>query len=580
MNVVAIVQARIGSTRLPGKVLKKIQNKVVLDYVIDRLKTCKKIDDIVLAITTNKKDDVLEKYAKDKRINYIRGSEEDVLSRYYEAAKKYNADIIVRITSDCPLIDPKIVDEIITKHIEKNADYTANIIERTYPRGLDTEVFNFKVLEENHKNAKEKYYREHVTPYIREHPEKFKLQSIVAQGKIKRPDIRITLDTKEDLELISKIISHFDKIDFNTEDVINYLEKNPELLKINQDVKQKESKNKLKVAFRVDASADIGIGHLMRCLALSEELTKKGHSCFFVTKTDNDELASKIRKKNDLFQLNPNLDLNQDAEALIKFSNENSIDWIVTDHYGIDAEYIQNLKKKNFKVLSIDDFAQIHYFSDIVLNQNIGSEKLRYSSEKDTKFLLGPKYAILRDQLLTRENKKGPNDVKKILIMIGGTDKGNLILKILKSLKSFNKAEFLVVIGPLNPHYDEIKNYVEDNGLKAKVIKSPENMADLYLESDIAISAGGTSSYEFSYFGIPNLIIAIADNQLIISNEFDKQNISIYLGEKDQFSPEKLQNKFNELISNSSLRKKLSGNGKRLVDGKGKQRIVEFMEKI
>ena len=160
MNVVAIIQARLGSTRLPGKVLKKIQNKVVLDYVIDRLKTCKKIDEIVLAITTNKKDDVLEKYAKDKKINYIRGSEEDVLSRYYEAAKKYNADIIVRITSDCPLIDPKIVDEIITKHLENNADYTANIIERTYPRGLDTEVFNFNTLETSFKLGIEKNFGE------------------------------------------------------------------------------------------------------------------------------------------------------------------------------------------------------------------------------------------------------------------------------------------------------------------------------------------------------------------------------------------------------------------------------------
>ena len=580
MNVVAIIQARIGSTRLPGKVLKKIQNKVVLDYVIDRLKTCKKIDDIILAITTNKKDDVLERYAKDKKISYIRGSEEDVLSRYFQAAKKYNADIIVRVTSDCPLIDPKIVDEIITKHIENNADYTANIIERTYPRGLDTEVFNFDILEKTHKHAKEKHYREHVTPYVREHPEKFKLQSIEAQGKIKRPDIGITLDTKEDFELISKIISHFDNLDFYTENVIDFLEKNPELIKINQNVKQKKVKDKLNIAFRVDASADIGIGHLMRCLALSEELTKKGHSCFFVSKTDNDELINRIQKNNDFFQLNQNLDLNQDAETLIKFSNENNIDWIVTDRYDIDTNYIQNLKEKNFKVLSIDDFAQIHYFSDIVLNQNIGSEKLKYSSERNTKFLLGPKYAILRDQLLIRENKKGPNDAEKILIMIGGTDKDNLILEILKSLKSFNKTEFLVVIGPLNSHYDEIKKYIKDNDLNARVTKSPENMADLYLESDVAISAGGTSSYEFSYFGIPNLIIAIADNQLKISNELDKQNISIYLGKKDQLSTGNLKNKFKELIDNSALRKTLSENGKRLVDGKGKQRIVDFMEKI
>lgn len=336
----------------------------------------------------------------------------------------------------------------------------------------------------------------------------------------------------------------------------------------------------MNIAFRVDASADIGIGHLMRCLALSEELTKKGHKSFFVSKTKSPELIKKIQKNNGLYQIEPSANLRQDSEALIKFSKNENIEWIITDHYGIDKDYIKKIKENNFKVLSIDDFAQIHYFSDVVLNQNIGSEKLEYSAEEKTKFLVGSKYAILRNQLLVRDKKKEKKSVEKILIMLGGTDKDNLILKILKSLKSFEKTDFIVVIGPMNPHYDEIKKYIQDEKIKAELVKSPDNMAKLYLESDIAISAGGTSSYEFSYFGIPNIIISIADNQLAISKEFDNQEISIYLGPKEEFSAEKLRNKVKELINNSKMRKKLSKNGKRLVDGEGKQRIVEFMEKI
>ena len=336
----------------------------------------------------------------------------------------------------------------------------------------------------------------------------------------------------------------------------------------------------MNVAFRVDASSNIGIGHLMRCLALSEELTRKGHDCYFLSKIENDELINKIEKNNIHYQINSNATLLEDNKILVKFAKEKDIDWIVTDHYGINTEYIKEIKQNNFKVLSVDDNAQIHYYSDIVLNQNIGSEKLNFSAEKYTKFILGAKYAIIRDELLIKKNKKEGNEVKKILIMLGGTDKDNLILKILKTLKSCRNLEFLVVIGPLNPHYDKIKNFIESENLKARIIKSPENMADLYLESDIAISAGGTSCYELSYFGIPNLIISVADNQLTISNEFDKQNISIYLGEKEKLSSEDLKNKFKELIDDSALRKKLSENGKKLVDGKGKQRIVELMEKI
>ena len=148
MKIVAIIQARTGSTRLPKKILRKIKERIILDYVIDRLKYSNYLDNIVLATTISKKDDILEKYAINKKIDYFRGDEENVLSRYYHAAKKYKSDVIVRITSDCPFIDFEIVDKVIIKHIETQSDYTSNVLKRTFPRGVDTEVFNFDVLEE------------------------------------------------------------------------------------------------------------------------------------------------------------------------------------------------------------------------------------------------------------------------------------------------------------------------------------------------------------------------------------------------------------------------------------------------
>jgi spore coat polysaccharide biosynthesis protein SpsF len=242
MKVIGIVQVRMGSTRLPGKVMKKIKGETVLFFVIERMKQSELIDQIVIATTTNKQDDVVVKEAERLKVDCFRGNEEDVLSRYYRAAQKYDADIVVRITSDCPLIDSKIVDKVIRKHIESDADYTSNTIKRTYPRGFDVEVINFNVLAEAYKNASEKYQREHVTLYIKEHAEKFKLQNIEAKGKLDRPDIRITVDTKEDFELIKKIILHFDDIEFTAEDIIDFLNKNPKLLEINKNIKQKEVK--------------------------------------------------------------------------------------------------------------------------------------------------------------------------------------------------------------------------------------------------------------------------------------------------------------------------------------------------
>jgi len=240
MSVICIVQARMGSTRLPGKILLKIKDKPILSYVIERLKLCKELNNIVISTTKSNRDDVVENYCIKNKLDFFRGSENDVLSRYYYSALKFKADIIVRVTSDCPLIDFRITDNIILNHMNSKADYTSNTIIRSFPRGFDVEVFNFNILKKAFINADKMYQREHVTPYIKEKPEIFNLKNIKAKGLLNRPDIRITLDTKEDYILINKIISYFDKIDFTAEEIINYLIKHKELLEINKNVKQKE----------------------------------------------------------------------------------------------------------------------------------------------------------------------------------------------------------------------------------------------------------------------------------------------------------------------------------------------------
>ena len=162
---------------------------------------------------------------------------------------------------------------------------------------------------------------------------------------------------------------------------------------------------------------------------------------------------------------------------------------------------------------------------------------------------------------------------------MGGADPNNYTLEILKILKSINEnVEFLVVLGPLNIFYENIKKYADETGTKVNLIKSPEKMVEVYLKTDLAISAGGTSCYELAYFGIPNIIITIADNQINIAKELDKQKISIYLGQMNEISAGKLKEAIKELIEKQNLRKIMSKNGRKMVDGTGKKRIVDLME--
>lgn len=240
MNIVAIVQARIGSTRLPGKVLKPLCGKSVLAHVITRLKKVPSIDNIVIATTTLDEDNAIVDEALANDAFYYRGSKENVLSRYYEAAREYKADVIIRVTSDCPLIDPGITEEIIQGFLKTDADYMSNKTTPTFPRGLDTEVFTKQALETCFQRSYNNIHTEHVTPYIYLHPDQFSIAEY--KWPIDYSDYRWTLDTVEDYKLITEIYNHLYQSGeiFDWKEVIALMEEVPELIGINNHIEQKK----------------------------------------------------------------------------------------------------------------------------------------------------------------------------------------------------------------------------------------------------------------------------------------------------------------------------------------------------
>ncbi|OHA67370.1 MAG: hypothetical protein A3C04_01805 [Candidatus Wildermuthbacteria bacterium RIFCSPHIGHO2_02_FULL_45_25] len=244
MSVHVIIQARMTSQRLPGKVLENIEGMPMLWHVVNRVTYAKHVDKVILAIPDNTENDILEKTSEKYAWHYVRGNEENVLMRFYETFKAFPSDVIVRITADCPLIDPQVLDMMLEAHFQGEVDYTANSNKRTFPRGLDIEIFNADVLKRANTHAQKAYEREHVTPYIYEHPEIFTLQDIEAPKDLQRPDIRLTVDTKEDLLLVREIYKHLYKEGeiFLTKEVINLFIANPYLLKINAMIEQKKLK--------------------------------------------------------------------------------------------------------------------------------------------------------------------------------------------------------------------------------------------------------------------------------------------------------------------------------------------------
>lgn len=241
-NIVCIIQARMGSTRLPGKVLMDLSGKPVLTRVIERLRQSRMLTTIVVATTEGQKDDNLVSFMKEAHpeCGVFRGSEQDVLDRYYKAAHETGATIVVRVTSDCPLIDPEVVDEVVTKLIEAKVDYAANILgSRTYPRGFDVEVIRFSALERLWHEACDPEDREHVTLYLRKHPELFSTANVTVDHDYSQ--LRLTLDEPRDYDLLRKVYGHLGDAPEHARlaDINAIFVQYPELVSINAEVTQK-----------------------------------------------------------------------------------------------------------------------------------------------------------------------------------------------------------------------------------------------------------------------------------------------------------------------------------------------------
>ncbi len=239
-KIAAIVQIRVDSTRLPEKALSDILGKPMTLRLLERLQKSELIDEIIVATTEEKTDDKLVKIVKENNFKIFRGSTEDVLDRYYQAAKQNNIDIIVRITGDCPLVDPEIVDSIVKYFLDNIFDYVSNTIKPTYPDGICVEVFSYKPLEKTWNDARLMSEREHVTPYITKHPEKFKIKNFENTEDLS--DLRWTVDEPNDLEFVREIYKRlYNKNNvFHMRDVLKLLEKNPELKNINSGIKRNE----------------------------------------------------------------------------------------------------------------------------------------------------------------------------------------------------------------------------------------------------------------------------------------------------------------------------------------------------
>lgn len=237
MKTIIIIQARMGSSRLPGKILKPLGCVDSLTYVTERCRKIQGVDEVIVATSILPQDDAVEAWCKEHGILYYRGSEDDVLDRYMKCAEQYNPDYIIRVTSDCPFVDYEMASEMVALMQEEQVDIIDLACD--LPRGLAVEIIAFKALQYIYEHSRENRHREHVTYYAYEYKEQFRRVGYYAPVDRQHPELRITLDTEEDYTLLCNVADHFTTTDVSSSDVIQYLLAHPEVVQLNAHIEQK-----------------------------------------------------------------------------------------------------------------------------------------------------------------------------------------------------------------------------------------------------------------------------------------------------------------------------------------------------
>lgn len=340
----------------------------------------------------------------------------------------------------------------------------------------------------------------------------------------------------------------------------------------------------MQVVFRVDASTQIGTGHVMRCLALAQPRQDTQGQAIFIVANPIPALEERLKSEGmKVIHLAAEPGSLADAKETAALAHQFNASWVLLDGYHFGSEYQKTIKISGLSLLFIDDYGHAeHYYADFVLNQNICADEQWYNNrEPYTQLLLGTRYALLRREFWQWQGwqRTVPPVAKKVLVTLGGADPDNFTLKVIQSLQivEVEELEAVVVVGGSNPHYENLKIAVQDSRYPIQVQQNVTNMPELMAWADVAISAGGSTCWELAFMGLPSILLILADNQRAIAQKLATLNLAVNLGWHQDVTIEEIGLALRESIGDRPKRETMSKRERELVDGNGARRVVSEM---
>ncbi len=330
-----------------------------------------------------------------------------------------------------------------------------------------------------------------------------------------------------------------------------------------------------RLVIRADASVEMGTGHIMRCIALGQAWKKTGRDVVFIAYCDSPMLSERLSKEGFEAILLDKLTTEWKDMAPILASYPR--DWVVLDGYHLNTDLQRAIKEAGHKILVIDDMAHMKYYiADIILNQNLNAEEFNYRCNHDTKLLLGTKYVLLRDEFLEwRKHKRTFSATdNRVLVTMGGSDPDNTTLAVLHALEKAGELNISVVVGPSNPYLKTLQEYIALSKQKIILHVNPPNIAELMAQSDLAVSAAGSTCWELAFMGVPTGMLIVAENQNGIASALQQQGAVLFAERAQDFSEGDINMRLRGAFANDLMRLHISRRMRQLVDGEGRVRVT------
>jgi spore coat polysaccharide biosynthesis protein SpsF len=572
-NIVAIVQARMGSTRFPGKVLKPIAGEPLLWHVVRRRKRSKLIGQIAIATSANPLDSAISEFGERHGVLVVRGPEDNVLARFALAAEATDADIIVRVSADAPFIDAGFVDHLVTALIDQDGDYvlledgavTAHEgVDPLSRRGLDKLMMDA---------AGDPVAREHVTGYFKLHPDFVRIARAPAYPPLARAGGRLTVDTPDDLAFVEALHGRLEARagEASLEALLILLEREPGLRKLNGHVRQKAiARAGALTLIRCDGGGSFGYGHVKRMVSLARALRdREGVGAVFAIHGTSDALEP-VRRAGFEAEL-----IEKTPGALADVVAARKPDMLICDvREGISRAELQALSGKVSLIAVEDDSSERRLAADVAYYPEVPQARELDWSGSDCMPRIGWEWSLLG---LSRTSAPAApkSTLPTLLVAMGGSDPHGLTLQVANALSKLNHVfRTRFVIGQGMADKGRVARAVVERSKDFETIEGADDLATEYTSADLALVAFGVTAYELAAFGIPALYLALTPDHARSASAFELAGMGQCLGLASHVSDAALRESVSALLADSARRREMHNAGLMTIDGQGASRIA------